>query len=174
MPLKNIPLKKAESVSYIIACILGVLFHFVYEWSGSNSFLGLFFPVNESTWEHLKLIFYPVIITSIIEYYLFHIQNTNYICIKLRSSVLAIISTIIIFYTYSGIIGKTIDWINIAVFFIAMAIAYIYSYRRLTDVSAPRSRISSTGCIIVIAIISILFMIFTVYPPAIGLFASPV
>lgn len=174
MSFNNISLKKAESVSYIIASMLGVLFHFVYEWSGSNSFLGLFFPVNESTWEHLKLIFYPVIITSIIEYYLFHIQNTNYICIKLRSSIIAIISTITIFYTYSGIIGRTIDWINIAIFFIAMAIAYIHSYHRLSDVSVSRSKISSTGCIIVIAIISILFMIFTVYPPAIGLFAPPV
>lgn len=174
MSFKNSSLKKAEIVSYIIACTLGVLFHFVYEWSGNNSFAGLFFPVNESTWEHMKLIFYPVIIASIIEYYLFHIRNTNYICIKLRSSLIGIISTIIIFYTSCGVIGRSIDWLNIAIFFIAMAIAYVYSYRCLSELSVVQGSASSNRCIILICIISIIFMIFTVYPPSIGLFAPPV
>lgn len=174
MAFKNISLRKAEFISYIIACILGVLFHFVYEWSGGNSFLGLFFPVNESAWEHLKLLFYPVIIASITEYCLFPISNADYICIKLRSSLIAMTSTVILFYTVSGIIGRNIDWINIAIFFIAMAAAYIYSYRSLSKSSASSDKRSPVSCIIFFCLISTLFMIFTVYPPAIGLFVSPV
>jgi hypothetical protein len=44
------------------AFLLGALFHNMYEWSGNNTIVGLFFPVNESVWEHLKLVFYPVLI----------------------------------------------------------------------------------------------------------------
>lgn len=46
----------------IIAFLLGALFHNLYPWSGNNTFVGLFFPINESIWEHLKLAFYPLIL----------------------------------------------------------------------------------------------------------------
>ena len=51
---------------YIAVAILGTLLHFVYEWSGSNMIVGLFSSTNESTWEHMKLAFYPMLIFSII------------------------------------------------------------------------------------------------------------
>ena len=57
--MKQHSLKKTELVSFVIASALGVLFHFMYEWTGENAIAGLFFPINESTWEHLKLIFFP-------------------------------------------------------------------------------------------------------------------
>lgn len=46
-------------VGILFVSVLGVLMHFVYEWSGSNRFVGLFAPINESTWEHMKLLFFP-------------------------------------------------------------------------------------------------------------------
>ena len=55
-------LKKIEWISFLAASVLGTLFHFVYGWSGENPVAGLFFPVNESTWEHLKLIFFPILL----------------------------------------------------------------------------------------------------------------
>ncbi len=62
-------LKTIEIISFIIASLLGVIFHFIYGWSGENAVAGLFFPVNESTWEHLKLIFFPILLVSIGEFY---------------------------------------------------------------------------------------------------------
>ena len=44
--------------TYIFAMILGSLLHFTYEWSNENSFVGSFSAINESTWEHLKLLFF--------------------------------------------------------------------------------------------------------------------
>ena len=44
------------------AFVIGTVFHNIYDWSGGNVILGLFFPINESIWEHLKLIFYPLLI----------------------------------------------------------------------------------------------------------------
>ena len=42
--------------------ILGTLFHFVYDWCRLARLIGLFVPVNESTWEHMKLLFIPMLI----------------------------------------------------------------------------------------------------------------
>lgn len=46
----------------VVAFLLGTILHFVYDWTGGNQIVGLFCPVNESIWEHLKLILYPVLI----------------------------------------------------------------------------------------------------------------
>lgn len=59
-------LLKYQILSAIFTIILGTLLHFTYEWSGNNAFVGAFSSINESTWEHLKLAFYPMLITSII------------------------------------------------------------------------------------------------------------
>lgn len=57
---------KYQIFSAVFAIILGTILHFTYEWSGNNAFIGAFSSINESTWEHLKLAFYPMIITAII------------------------------------------------------------------------------------------------------------
>ena len=59
-----------QIISAIFAIILGTILHFTYDWSGNNAFVGALSSINESTWEHLKLVFYPMLITSIIR--LFH------------------------------------------------------------------------------------------------------
>ena len=63
--MKQHSLKKTELVSFVIASALGVLFHFMYEWTGENAIAGLFFPINESTWEHMKLVFFPMLVYGI-------------------------------------------------------------------------------------------------------------
>lgn len=167
----KLSLKPAEIISCIIACILGVLSHFFYEWSGNNSIVALFSPVNESTWEHLKLLFYPVILVSVAEYFWLKESYSNFICTKFISALLAMALTVILFYTYSGVYGKNIDFINIAIFFVAMIAAYCYSYRTLS--SGKKFPVSSGLCIVGISIMFFLFCLFTANPPGIGLFEVP-
>ena len=54
--------KRVMILAAIVVFVLGTLAHFVYDWSGQNSFIGLLTPVNESTWEHMKLLFFPMLI----------------------------------------------------------------------------------------------------------------
>ena len=164
-------IKTAEIVSFIIASILGVIFHFVYNWSGQIRILGFFVPINESIWEHLKLIFYPIIIVSLAEYWIGNIHSENFLCIKTRSIWLGILSTVILFYTYSGVLGQVKDWVNILIYFIAMGMAYCFSYRRLAQLKPAKS--APVLCIIGLTVAAILFMIFSLYPPTLGIFAEP-
>lgn len=163
-------LKRQEFISFVTASLLGVLFHFVYDWSGQNATVGLFFPVNESTWEHLKLAFFPILLVSFAEYYIGGFPNICFACIKLQSALLAMATIVILFYTYTGILGKSVDWVNIAVYIVSMAIAYLYSYQKL---STGNVTCNSSRCIIGATVLIILFMVFSVYPPDIGLFRSP-
>ena len=52
---------KTNLFRFIFISVLGVLLHFTYEWSGNNPIVGLFSATNESTWEHLKLLFFPML-----------------------------------------------------------------------------------------------------------------
>ena len=59
--------------SIIFTLVLGTILHFTYTWSNNNPFIGSFSAVNESTWEHLKLVFFPMLITVFIGY--FYLEN---------------------------------------------------------------------------------------------------
>lgn len=162
-------LKKIETISFFIACILGVLFHFVYEWSGNNPAAGIFSPVNESTWEHLKLIFFPILIVSVPEYFVLPSSRQHRFWFSKLISILAgMILTVVLFYTYTGVYGKNVDALNIAIYFIAMTASYLLSFRIL---NADRKQgLSTMASLLCIFMIFLLFAVFTKRPPDIGLF----
>ena len=62
-------LEKTQIVVTIVSIILGTILHFTYEVLEENIVVGAFSAVNESVWEHLKLIFFPMLIVAIIEYF---------------------------------------------------------------------------------------------------------
>ena len=59
-------MKKQILICSVICAIfvtaMGTLGHFFYQWSGNNRYVGFLFPVNESTWEHMKLLFVPMFV----------------------------------------------------------------------------------------------------------------
>lgn len=169
--LSKSPLKIIEALSFFTASLLGTLSHFVYQWSGKNFFASLFFPVNESTWEHLKLVFLPILLVSVSEYFIGKIQREDFPCIKLRSALLAMSVIVVLFYTYTGVLGTVIDWLNIVIYFVGMGIAYLYSYRKLN--SEKLLHCNPGLSLLLTFTLLILFMLFTVSPPSIGLFQAP-
>lgn len=161
---------KFQIFSAIFSLISGVLLHFAYKWSGNNTFVGLFSAVNESTWEHLKLIFFPMLISGIIGYFIFKNELPNYICAKTIGIICAMIFTIIFFYTYTGVIGTNYDFLNIATFFIAVILGeYITYLLTFNHIDCDKS-----SCIIILVLLTFSFVIFTFNPPKINLFKSPI
>lgn len=145
----------------------------VYEWSGNNIFIGLFSAVNESTWEHLKLLFWPSFFFSIIEYIFIGKDYNNYITAKAVSFYTGILSIIFLFYTYTGIVGDNFIVIDILNFIISVIISQYLGYKITTwnmDVSVKINTIS----FIAIVILALAFIFFTVNPPQIPFFKDPV
>lgn len=159
-----------QIISAIFIAILGTLLHFAYDWSNQNLIIGVFSAVNESTWEHLKLLFFPVLITIVIGYFYIGKYFPNFICSKTIGIITSILSTIILFYTYSGILGFNIDIINIIIFFINVILSEYISYRLIISNYKCNNKISS----IILIVLSLCFILFTYFTPQIGLFQDPI
>ena len=155
---------------FVITSIAGTILHFLYEWTGGLKWIAPFSGVNESTWEHMKLLFWPMFIFAIVQS-LFFKERYGFWHIKLRGIFLGLILIPIIFYTYNGVIGRSPDWFNIAIFFIAAAIAYIYETQLYN--SEESSFFSSKASFALLCAIALLFIIFTFVTPRFGIFKDP-
>ena len=116
--MNKIKIRNYQIFNTIFVFALGTLLHFVYDWSGQNQIIGAFSAVNESTWEHLKLIYFPMLITIIIGFFYLGKNTSNFMCSKTIGLLVALAFTVIFFYTYTGILGKNIAIIDISSFFI--------------------------------------------------------
>ena len=159
-----------QLVGFAVTSLLGTLLHFLYEWLGEPAWIAVFSGVNESTWEHMKLLFWPMFIYAAVQSFFFK-DYEGFWCIKLRGIVLGIISIPIIFYTYNGVVGKSPDWINIAIFFVCAAISYIYEAREFKKSTTPCQ--NSTLAFSLLCVIALLFAVFTFATPEINLFKDP-
>ena len=157
---------KYNIIAFVVIGVLGTISHFIYEWSDFNRVIGYFFAINESTWEHLKLLFFPMLITIIIGNFLF---NKNYICIKSKGLIWGMIFIVVFFYTYTGILGFNIPILDIGSFIVAVIISEIYTYKNIDNNSC-----SNKVWILVLLIFILSFFIFTFNTPKIGIFKDPV
>lgn len=58
-------LKRYTIIGIIFVLITGTFAHFLYDWTENNHIVGFFTPINESIWEHMKLLFFPMLIYSV-------------------------------------------------------------------------------------------------------------
>ena len=166
-------LKPYSILGIIFTVALGVPLHFAYEWSNYNSIVAFFSPVNESTWEHLKLLVFPMLIYSIFEYIKIGSRFDNYIIAKAIGIIVGMLSIIVLFYTYTGIIGTNYLICDILIFVISVIIAFWTNYRVLENKSFRGSIFQPIGVILIMLII-IAFMWFSFFPPKIALFKDPI
>ena len=101
----------------IVTMILGTLNHFLYDWSGKNPVIALFTPVNESVWEHMKLLFFPFLLLSLIEYIIRRPDSSRFFGSRLFAVWCGMFSIIVLFYGYSGAIGKSFVLIDILLYY---------------------------------------------------------
>ena len=160
-----------QLLGYGVTVLSGTLLHFLYEWLGESPWIAAFSGVNESTWEHMKLLFWPLFIYGIIESFFFK-DKAGFFGIKLRGTLLGLSLIPVIYYTYNGVIGKSPDFVNIAIFFISAAISYIYE--TVLFCRHKKYIISQRAAISILLILALLFVIFTFKTPHLGIFRDPV
>ena len=156
---------------FAVTSLGGTLLHFLYDWLGHSVWVAPFSGVNESTWEHMKLLFWPMLFFAVIES-LFFKDRADFRCVKLKGILLGLSLIPIIFYTYNGVIGKSPDFINIAIFFITAAVSYIYEARQFNkEYTACRN---PKIAVALLAVIAAAFLLFTFKTPEIGIFKDPI
>ena len=165
------PVSLWQMSGFIFTSALGTFLHFLFDLTGGSVAAALVSAVNESIWEHMKLLFYPMLLFDVIEYRFWGKDAPNFWCVKLKGALLGLALIPTLFYTYSGILGMTADWFNIAIFFIAAAAAYYLETRLFLQQKPcrPGNRIS----IGVFILIALTFTVFTFLTPQIPFFRDP-
>ena len=159
-----------QFAGFVVTALGGTLLHFLYEKTSQSIAVAPFSAVNESTWEHMKLLFIPMFIFSLIQARFFKGEN-RFWCIKLTGISLGLVLIPVLFYTSNGAFGKTPDWVNITIFFVSAAIAYIWE-THLFKQDHMQCRFFRLAFLL-ICLISALFIVFTFVPPHIPLFRDP-
>ena len=159
-----------QFVGFIGVSLGGTLLHFLYDWSGESVLMAPFSGVNESTWEHMKLLFFPLFLFALIQRHFFK-ECEEFWCIKLVGTVAGLVTIPMLFYTYNGMFGRSPDWINISIFFVAVAVSFWLEAQLLKKdcIDCKRPYLAFA----VICLIGVLFVIFTFAPPQLPLFQDP-
>lgn len=120
-----------EAVGAFVIIIAGTLLHSAYH-NNNYWLLGILSPVNESIWEHLKIGIWPVLIFGLIEYPFLKGQTMNLLEAKVAQAYTTSISVLVIFYSYTFVLGHNLLPLDILTFIIAVIIGQYLSYRILT------------------------------------------
>lgn len=153
-------------IRYLFVVLFGVFLHFVYKLSGNNPIVGLLAPVNESIWEHLKLLFFPMLVLTFWDAFTNNKNHFDFLPSRAVGILSGMIFIVFFYYTVTGTIGRDIAWINIVIFLLSVAYAFWLERR----IYARSRNLSVTWAIIFLIIFIILFIVFTIAPPALGIF----
>ena len=161
-----------QMLGFIFTGITGVILHFLFDWANQSIILSPFSAINESIWEHMKLLFFPMFVFSIIESVFIGKDYKSFWCVKVIGIVFGMALIPVLYYSINGIVGHTPDFVNIAIFYVAAAISYILETSLLKkdsiDCRSPKK------AIVILVLISVIFAILTFIPPRIPLFQDPI
>ena len=159
-----------ETVGMLVTLLLGNGLHFLYDWTGQAGWAAYISAVNESTWEHMKLLAVPWILWTAVTC----IGQRSLRCAGPRAAGLLAGLVLIpaVFYTYTGIVGKSVDVVNVLLFQAAVLLAYGVS-RALRQRGALLSPPWQAAGAAVQVLLAVLLAVWTVSPPALLLFTDP-
>lgn len=160
-----------QILGFVFTGIMGVLLHFLFDWTGGSVFAAPFSAVNESIWEHMKLLFFPMFLFASVESHYLSDHYDSFWCVKQIGILLGILLIPILYYTLGGAFGKTPDYINIAIFFITNAIVYLLEmYLLQNNILSCKS---PQGAQRFLLFIGLIFVLLTFFPLRLPLFEDP-
>lgn len=157
-------------VGFFFVLICGTLLHFVYEWTNQCYVTGLFAPVNESVWEHMKLVFFPMLFYSVIAIWRIKERHSCVIsglCFGILVGTWCIPA---LYYAYTFILGRNVFFLDLTIFVISAGIAF-YLTGKLT-LSCRLQPYTVLLCCLV-CVLFVCFLVFSYHPPALSIFAEP-
>lgn len=164
--------KRWEIIGAIMIIGFGTTLHFLFEWTDYWKPIALIAAVNESTWEHFKMAFWPGLIFALIEYPFLIKESNNFFIAKFAGLLAMPVITTILFYGYTSITGTHLLWVDVTIFILSVVGGQWIS---LTILSRTRRyRLSTQNFAIAGLILMVLaFSLLSYYPLKNFLFANP-
>jgi len=111
---------------FLFISLVGTILHFVYDWSNHNEYASIFSAVNESVWEHMKLVVFPSLVWLLIEIP-FIGNNHNFIIAKCISLIVMVLFIPTIFYLFKYLFKKIPFFVDILIFYVAVGLGQYLS-----------------------------------------------
>jgi Family of unknown function (DUF6512) len=160
-----------EMAGFVIISITGNFLHFVFNLLGKWPPAALITAVNESTWEHLKLAFWPALFYALIEWPFFRRQVKDFWTAKAIGLLAMPLVIVSVFYGYTALAGRHFLWADISLFVLAVLIGQLLSGRLLLRQSF-NSGSPIPGRVLLVLMIAA-FSLLTYFPPHHPLFRDP-
>ena len=158
-----------EIGSFIFIGLVGASLHFTFEMSDFSSMVVAYFSaVNESTWEHLKMVFFPGLLFALIQYTYVREHVNNYIVAKVASLLIMPLVITVGWYIYAPLVGRSVYPIDLTLFYVAVFIGQTVSYKLLTR--PPLEKRFTQYAVGLFVVLFTAFSTFTYLPPRIFLF----
>ena len=162
-------IKKWHIYGFFFCMIFGAVLHYTYDLSGQMRFVGYISAINESVWEHLKLIFFPFLLWSILEYFVYGRAEVDFFAVKATAVLAAMAFVVVFFYTYTGILGFNLLVMDILSFAGGVLTQSVVSFRLLNACVRGDYSDNIKG-ILTLMLLSACFIVWTDTPPALGIF----
>lgn len=163
--------RHSQTAGFLFTAVLGTFLHFLFDLSGGSPLAALVSAVNESIWEHMKLLYYPMAVFAVYQYRAWGKDAEDFWWVKFLGLIFGLGLIPVVYYTYTGILGINVDWFNIAIFFLAAGAAFYLEHRLFAG--NRTSRVPSGWGVLGILLIGAVFVGLTFFPPEIPFFRDP-
>ena len=147
-----------EIAAFFVIMFGASALHFAFELSGFTEPVAIIASVNESTFEHLKLFFWPALLFTLIEHAYMHGRCNNYWWGKGLAMLVTPLGIILSFYFYVGIAvpltGRGYLPLDIGTGALGVLAGNIVAYRVLTAPERGRGR--AAAGVVIIAVLAFL------------------
>jgi hypothetical protein len=161
---------RATVIEGVVVVAAGSLLHFTYEWSGENALVGLVTPVNESVWEHTKLVVVPLVVVGVVGFV--RTRRVGELWGTLAGAVVGALLLPLVFYGYTGAFGVgNILWVDL-LSFVGVVVTALAVKNRLARVDAdrlPSPWLAVAGLVLILVLVALA----TLAPPDLPLFTAP-
>jgi hypothetical protein len=160
--------RRALASALAVIC-LGSLLHFAWEWSGRATVVAVVAATNESTWEHLKLAFWPALALTPLQRAVYG-QLPGWLPATAIRCLLPSFLIVALFYGYIAVVGSHHLAADLAIFALAIIVGEVLGHAALKHEFAVGSRVAAVG---LLALATVLFSTLTFRPPEVFLFREP-
>lgn len=171
-PTRRLPLAARQALcavaGAVAAFLLACLLHFIYELSGGLWVAAILGAANESVWEHMKILAIAYLLWSFAQAAIITVNPRRLLIARTFGAIALMLATMCFFYIYSGVLGQTVVWVDIASAFAWLLLGELVALRIINSPYDFEQYYYPVLLLLVLLIVALLC--FTASPPQLGLF----